>query len=938
MQSWQSAPVIGSAPAPRQQQQPSFGDPIVAPAPPSERRAEEDQALEREKVARQQAIEAERLQLSRQAEARAATDAERGGVEQGKAASFLKRAVNAETNFRKLGEVQPRSIPGQAIRETFPNVSNTFSDSSRQLAEQAEREFIAAILRYDSGAAIPPEEFVTSGQIYFPRPGDTPENLAQKAQARKVAIEGLLAASGPQGERAEVPDFDAMLKQGRDTAGGGDDDTPMSGFGNEAPQGYGDDGRGNPLVLSDGEVLVGYEDDIPLYGPFDRNSTVDPRAAALYRNIQDRERAMGAGGFGEVASAGGTLGLSDEAAGIGMAVGRLLQGDTNLGENFRLGQETEQFRTDQGRERLGAASIPIELLGAGGAIRSVGAFGQARQAVQSVRGAGRPVTRANVQGAMTRRAAVEGAGVGALAGAAQGDTLQERGQNALLGTVVGGITGGGVQVGGNALANRASGVGAAPRADIGQRARDLSGAANRTGFTRLNRAMVDPQSNNAVTKADATIVGGRVVQREMDAAADEFGERVGANLGAGGNTLDDVARGDTLKTASVRWIKETGEIANRRYSKAEQLAGDAKVEATSALAASDDILRRLRETPDTNSTEIAYVESVRRDLMGQNPDAPGLTVGALRRMRTALRKKISKGDLVFGEDEANVLAIMDNAANDIRTGLMAQGKGAAAKAFDSADKAYSARMQFIKNTVQKLVGPRQSNLNASQVARKVDSLSSSDYNEFRKVYAMLEPEERLDMAATLAQQLGRKTTETLEAPFSVDTFVTRTGKMDAPALRAVFGDDGARAVQDLRAIGKEIGRVRGSMNSRTSKSGVASYRDWMFSLLAGGGLGGVASGNLTGTAIVAGAAVGGNAVRQGLSARALMSPKITQWIRQAPRTSSPAAIDAHFGRLTAIAKSQPALAADIAVLQRQIMSAANDNAGRVAAEEDNSAQ
>jgi len=598
MQSWQSAPVIGGqTPAPTPSAQPTVmgGRRVIGDVPPAERRAEEDQALEREKFARQQAVEAERLALSRQAEQRAAIDAERGGVEQGKAASFLKRAINAETSFRGLGEVGPRSLPGQTFRDAFPNAANVVAGSERQRADQAEREFIAAILRYDSGAAIPPEEFVSNGQIYFPRPGDTPETLAQKAESRRVAIEGLKAASGPIGERIELPDFSSGLPE-QDAP-----DTMGIGLGGEAAQGYGDDGRGNPLVMGNGEVLLGYENDAPLYGPYSQNKTVDPRAAELFRSIQKDQELFGEGGGIDVARAGVTLGLSDEAAGIGTVIGRALTGDFNVGQNFETGRALDNFRIDQGREDLGGAAIPVELLGAGGALRAAGAFGQARRAVQSVRNAGRPVNRANVQGALTRRAGVEGAGIGALSGAAQGDTLQERGGNALLGTFVGGAAGIGGQMGANALANRGAANAAPVADDVAQRARNLSGAANRVGFNNLNRAMVDPQSNNAVTKADASLVGGRVVQREMEAAADEFGERVGANLGAGGQVLDDVARGDVFKNASERWIKETGQIANRRYAKAEQLAGDVKVAPTTARAAAREIgdwnfRRRLTQT------------------------------------------------------------------------------------------------------------------------------------------------------------------------------------------------------------------------------------------------------------------------------------------------------------------------------------------------------
>lgn len=63
--------------------------------------------------------------------------------------------------------------------------------------EQAERNFITAQLRRESGSAISHSEFDTGEKQYFPRAGDTPEVLAQKAQNRAQAYAGLKAEAGP---------------------------------------------------------------------------------------------------------------------------------------------------------------------------------------------------------------------------------------------------------------------------------------------------------------------------------------------------------------------------------------------------------------------------------------------------------------------------------------------------------------------------------------------------------------------------------------------------------------------------------------------------------------------------------------------------------------------------------------------------------------------
>jgi hypothetical protein len=83
-------------------------------------------------------------------------------------------------------------------------------------------------------------------------------------------------------------------------------------------------------------------------------------------------------------------------------------------------------------------------------------------------------------------------------------------------------------------------------------------------------------------------------------------------------------------------------------------------------------------------------------------------------------------------------------------------------------------------------------------------------------------------------------------------------------------------------------------------------------------------GGLKGAAF-AGAGIGVKAGRDAINASTLMSPKITGWLRSAPRTSNPAAINAHFDRLKAMAVREPALAPEIQKLQDLILRAANEN-------------
>lgn len=60
-----------------------------------------------------------------------------------------------------------------------------------QLANQAAEEFLWALLRKDTGAAIQGQERDLYGGTYLPQPGDGPAVIEQKRQARRRAIEGI---------------------------------------------------------------------------------------------------------------------------------------------------------------------------------------------------------------------------------------------------------------------------------------------------------------------------------------------------------------------------------------------------------------------------------------------------------------------------------------------------------------------------------------------------------------------------------------------------------------------------------------------------------------------------------------------------------------------------------------------------------------------------
>lgn len=74
---------------------------------------------------------------------------------------------------------------------------NLMLSGDQQKYEQAQRDFVNAVLRKESGAVISDEEFDNAKKQYFPQPGDSADVLEQKRQNRARAITGVSSGAGP---------------------------------------------------------------------------------------------------------------------------------------------------------------------------------------------------------------------------------------------------------------------------------------------------------------------------------------------------------------------------------------------------------------------------------------------------------------------------------------------------------------------------------------------------------------------------------------------------------------------------------------------------------------------------------------------------------------------------------------------------------------------
>lgn len=828
-----------------------------------------------------------------------------------KASAFLTRAIGSNVSYEKTG-VGPRSLVGQSLADTFPNLLNQLpsgvgNSPERQVADSAQDEFIAASLRQDSGAAIPEEEMERQRRIYFPMPGDGPEAIEQKRQARLRAISGLVQSSGKSITPAQQ---EALQRLEADIAGalGGEPEGPTGRLTDEQAQAE----LKQRIARGDSPVAT-------IKWLIDNNRAPDEETiAAIMANQGNRKpdvRPPNGGGLGRSLA----VGVGDVVEGAGDILG-IVGNPLNFGVNALFGTD---LTTDLGQTFRDASGLPSpasdqERLASAINKGGVGALSLAGTA-RSAAGYAAPVIADGLRrfGAAPLIDTVAGAGGG---GSSEGARQAGAGP---FGQVAAGLLGGGASY--------------ATAASAGRRllpAPPVENALLRAGQAEnvdVNRAMAAPDLQNRVTGVEATMAGGPVVRREMG----QIGSQIEAGvkrLGRGGEPLDESVAGQTVQSVAERSIKKSGQAARRQYDRAEKAAGDTKVAPAQSLGRVDEVLAKLKETPETNKAEIAFLESLGSDL------ANDLSVGALRRIRTSLRGRISKGELTFGEDEATVLSIMDAASDDIASGLAAAGKQGAARLFKRADEDYRERMQFIQGTIQKVIGKRNSNLSPERVFANLKAMATPKGDEagLGRIIREADPDEQADIAATFAEALGKNN----KGEFSTAFLVSQAEKLPKSAQVHVFGPRGAKSLENLVTLARDHSRVMGGLNH--SRTGVANdWRSWMGNLIFGGGTG-VGGTVLTGSgaqgammgvgAAVAGAAIKG--ARDVLSARALMSKEVGQWLADAPRTTSQRAIKRHVDRLSAIAVREPVIASELKEFQQTLLRAANENFAPSAVAED----
>ena len=124
---------------------------------------------------------------------------------QSKDVNFYARGRAADKELTPQLEKSLTDLPATMWSNT-PLLGNYGQTPEFQSAKRAAAEFLAVVLRKDTGAAVTPQEFAAYGPMYLPVPGDTEEVLTAKRTARKRVMDSIKRGLGTARELADEID------------------------------------------------------------------------------------------------------------------------------------------------------------------------------------------------------------------------------------------------------------------------------------------------------------------------------------------------------------------------------------------------------------------------------------------------------------------------------------------------------------------------------------------------------------------------------------------------------------------------------------------------------------------------------------------------------------------------------------------------------------
>jgi len=112
------------------------------------------------------------------------------------AAGFADRVYATNLTLSEAAVEQSFLLPEQFVLEKLPG-GNFIVTAEFRRGQRAANDFISAVLRPESGAAISDAEYEREYKKYIPAPGDDAGTLAEKRRARERAFDNIARDAGP---------------------------------------------------------------------------------------------------------------------------------------------------------------------------------------------------------------------------------------------------------------------------------------------------------------------------------------------------------------------------------------------------------------------------------------------------------------------------------------------------------------------------------------------------------------------------------------------------------------------------------------------------------------------------------------------------------------------------------------------------------------------
>jgi cytochrome c556 len=604
-----------------------------------------------------------------------------------------------------------------------------------------------------------------------------------------------------------------------------------------------------------------------------------------------------------LATQGGTLSISDEAAGVGNALAGIVSapftGKFDPAGDYRFGRDEERMRIADARQQLGYGGTAIEF--------ASGAASAAPTAALA---------------ALSGKAAAVAAGKAGLAGGAlSGFGVGEGTNQSLAGLGLGAAAGGALGRYAPAAVERVL-----PRRFRAspELAHEVAAAADRQNVS-LIRPMVDDNALAKFADLKGTANAGPTIEAGANRVRGDI-EKATVRLGQGGNSTNREAQGEALREIAKTVQSSNREGTTAAYEAARQVQPDAQVDPATMRQTIDAKLQQLSLRPNQNGAEMASLRRYRADL-----DKP-LPLQEIRNMRTNAYDNVYGGATSRTAEQRRadrfMMGVIDGANQDIEAALTPE----ALAAYKAADAQHAENRTFYKQAFKPLFGDTDgdlSKLSAEQIHSRFKRALNTNGAAIAAFHRRMPLEASRDFAATIAETLGRSAAD---EPFDAQIFLNQTKDFSPSAMRTLFGPGGEQSIGDLRLLSRKLLDTGAEKTGDATRAGYLERQSWR--QLARAFLGGVTglvkgpagvaaggataaggySGGLTGAGVAAATAAtvaGGREVSRVLSARAMTNPRVARWLASAADISSHKAASEATRKLSVIIAREPALSHEL---------------------------